>query len=254
MPDPDVEQLVNEAIEGDHPKPAPEDSSAKLGQLLNDNATLRQQHDALRLELEALKARAAQPATHDVDPAADPNDASWKHWAHEALKEATDDDLLTNPRAALEAVLARTGKELTQHVTGLSVQKMWEVVGTQKLDTEFERIRPDLYETQMGKIAVQQAVAEIGPDPRFQALIKSPSGRVRAYDLIGKIADRKLGRSDTTTPDPDGLLDIPQRKSTYAAPSSVRVGGPGAPRITNGKDEALGEAIKYLRGNRTEMS
>lgn len=244
MADPDVDQLIDQAVQPETPaQPKPSDSE-KLGTLVNENAELRRQQDSLRAELEAMKAQLTRPA----EPAAVTPKDDWQRWSHEALKEIAADDFLTDPKGAMEQALAVAGKQLYDHTLSHAEQRAWGVATAMRADMEFTQVRPDLMATEMGKLAVKQAIAQVQTDPRFAQLVATPNGRVRAWDLIGRIADKALGKSDALK-DTEGLFDAPQRRSTYAAPSGVRLGGPGRAPGAPGEDGTLGDMVKYVRGN-----
>ena len=256
--DPEIKQFLDDASRPDparqpqQPEPKPDADAQKLGQVLNENAELRRGQDALRLELEALRGQI--PRTPTQQSPVDPSTQGWESWANKVLQEVTDDELLASPRQALSKILSKGGQQLTEHASQIATKNAWEVGGALRADMEFTNIRPDLMSTDMGVIAVRQAIAEVRQDPRFQQLMNLPTTRSKAYEVIGKIADKKLGRTEELNQGTEGLFDTPrQQKGTFAATSSSRISGRSLVTPDNPDQKAMEGMLDYVRTtNRTE--
>lgn len=229
MANEEIDAILNEATAGapgGAPKnlPVNEDLNAKVGRLVNETSELRRGNDALRAELEALRAQQSRPPVAQVGDAVE---KGWEDWSSQVVNESPDDLWLTNPKEATRRVLKRGGKELANQSREIAGTVAASVGGALQMDSEFNRLYPDLG-TAMGIEAQRQAIAELGPNPKFQQLMRLPITRPQALGAVAKLARQKLGVSDDSTAalDASTTQDQFRRKSVFAQPSGARPGGP----------------------------
>lgn len=127
-----------------------------------------------------------------------PNDNGWDSWSKRIINEVDDATWLADPKAAVEMALARAGEEIANHARGIAYVDAANLSATStaasQLDQEFGRSHPDLVGTDMERYAVAVAIGKVKDDPRFQAGIRNPRTREKAFEVVALLASQELGR------------------------------------------------------------
>jgi hypothetical protein len=217
----------------------------KFGRIINENAFMRQELDRLRLQVESL----AQPMQPSV-PQPPLNDGGWNAWSNRIVSEVNDETWLANPKEGVRVSLERGGRELATHVSNIATARAWEVGTAMQLDTDFSGQYPDLMATEMGQIAVRQAIGKVVGDQRFQNLMRNRATRPRALAVVAKLANQDLGRNTEVDPLLSALADQPpQRRTQYAERQGARPQAPGPvnPTSPERNEEAMASVIDWQR-------
>lgn len=227
----------------------PETTDQKLGRLVNDNAQLRAEMEAMRLEMQAARAQ-AQPQPQQQQPA-DPQ-AQWYQWVRAVQSEAQVPEQLwmESPNEAFLRSSAAMGRKLWEGVQSEAEKHARRVAGDVAtgiaLDARFESRYPDLYRTEVGHIMVNRAVEELRVKPDFQQLLRNIRTVPQALERIASLAYEKLG--STPGAQPPGQVAPSGRKGTFGEPGGSRpMGQPSAGQDVQ-KNE-LQSMMEYAQGH-----
>lgn len=227
----------------------PETNEQKLGRVLNDNAQLRAEMQAMRLEMQAARAQAQPQAPQ---PQQDPQQ-QWYQWVRSVQAEAQVPEQLwiESPNEAFLRSSAAMGRKLWDGVRSEAEKHARAIAGDVAtgiaLDQRFESRYPDLYATEVGHIMVNRAVEELRGKPDFQGLLRNIRTVPQALDQIADLAYEKLGtqRGGRAL---SGQVPPSGRKGTFGEPGGSRpVGQPSASQDVQ-KNE-LASMMEYARGH-----
>lgn len=239
-----------EAPEASQPAPQPQETAEqKLGRVLNDNAQLRAEMDAMRLEMQAARVQ-AQPQV--AQPQADPQ-TQWYQWVRAVQAEAQVPEQLwlESPNEAFLRSSAAMGRKLWDGVKDEAQKHARQIAGDVAtgiaLDARFEARYPDLYATEVSHIMVNRAVEELRPKPEFQRLLRNIRTVPQALEQIAELAYEKLGTARGGAAR-SGQVPPSGRKGTFGEPGGSRP--MGAPTATSDvQKNELASMMEYARGH-----
>jgi hypothetical protein len=239
----DIESLLT-GSDDQHPE---EKRDSNVGQLVNENATLRRELDSLRAELEALKAQSTAP-TYSAPPqpqsAQDPAQQWRDYLAKEVMANIPREKFLVDTQGAVLDALAHTLTKVTPWFDALATQRGMENAIAMRADLEFSQMFPDLTRTEVGQMAVRNAIAELSPRPDFQRLLRSPATRYQAYQRIGQRAREWLGQEGVSSP----AAPEPE-KGTVSLTGGRFPGGSAIPQETP-RERHIADVVDYVMGKR----